>query len=375
MKTKHSIIAKIFRAFHAWSIKGREYCYSRPFFNSRAQSSESGIALILVLFIVTLASILVVNMTWTSSLDARENRSVERGLQSEYLLKSALNFARVLIVSDQNPEIDGKTDPWANGMLPLADGAPLPLEMLGLQRPGIRLSLEVRPADSKFPLQSIHVNTVLRDAAVRLFQSLGFDEDGEEDTSGLFPGKVFSSAELVANLIDYLDADRESYQSPDFPTANGIEGSLKEGTEFRNDGKLSRLGELSSVPGFTPARMQLLLPLTRAIGKQRMNVNFTPKVVLSALSDEMTPSLAEGIVAYREGPTPFGDQDSNLNAELANIIGPDAANDLAPLLDTDSQSFEVIAKVEDGGSNYFLRAFLAGARAGEPPSVFSMELY
>lgn len=340
-----------------------------------AKKDERGIALLLVLVIVTLASIFVVHMSWKSSLEARQNKAVERSLQAEYLLKSALNFARVLIMADQVPEVDGKTDPWANGVLSLADGALLPLEMLGIHTPGIRLSLEVRPADSKFPLQAIKDNPVHRDAAVRLFQALGFDNDKQADTTGLFPGRVFTSAEMVANIIDYYDSDKESYQSPDFPNASGIEGQLPEGLELRNEGKMSRVSELAAIPGFSPARVQLLLPFTRVLGKQKMNVNFIPKVVLQSLSDDMTPSLADALIAFRDGPIPFGDQDSNLAAELTNIIGDSVADEILSLLDTDSQSFEVVAKVEDAVSSYFLRALLAGSRPGEAPKVFSMEIY
>lgn len=339
---------------------------------SSVNSKQQGIALLLVLFIVALATILVVSLSYSTYLSSRANLVTERSLQAEYLLKSTLNLSRVLIKNDKTSE-DSKRDPW--GMF--SEGHEVPASILGINEPGLKIELQIRPEETKLSVAKLVLGGSLgapewRDALVRLFQLLNFDNDGEEVKSGPFQGKHFSSAELVANLIDYMDPDITSFDDPSFG-ARGIESDLPEGT-FQNS-PMTRIGELNAVPGFTPARVQKLLPFVTVVGN-RINLNLAPPIILKALDPAMGETEVERMNAFRDSDK--GPFDSlNKDTELPNLIGSSTYNNIRTLVDVTCSYFEVIAKVDYGTASYYLRAVIAktSSTAGALPDIESMELY
>ena len=340
--------------------------------------AEAGVALILVLFIVTLASIIVINITYTSSLEARSNLATERSLKAEYLLKSAISFAQTMIKQDVSPSVDGQQDLWAK----FAEGAPLDPSWFGINDPAARIWLEIRAADSKLNIRIVDTNQMYRIMLVHLFRELGFDSDEEEDHTGLFPNRVFTSEELVANLIDYIDDDADDFQDPNFP-ATGIDEQIPKDYFPNLDNKtdLQRIGELSLIPGFTPTRVRRMMPFVRVVGQNKININLAPKVVLRSLErdlniDEITDTEVDAIDAFRNGPDgPFGEQNPNLYEQLVGIIGQTLAQKISPALDTNSADWQVIAKVDYGVSTFFIRAHLAQGASGDLPEIQSFELY
>lgn len=350
-------------------------CRQTPFLHQDPlllRKSERGVALVLVLFVVALASIIVVNLSYSASLEMRTNLMVERGLKSEYLLKSAINFGRAILREDTSPE-DAPQDTW--GLF--RNGIPIPTDALNIHDPALKsLELEIRPEESKLPVAALlsggSVNIQWRDVFHRFFVSLGFDEDEEEDESGYFPGRVFKSDELVANLIDYMDQDSDSYQSNDF--VSGIESELPEGV-FPNR-SLQRIGNLTSIPGFTASRVRQLTPFLTAFGnRRRLNINLAPSAILRALHEEIGDEEVSAIVAFRENGEegPFTNQ--NRKEKLSEILGEAVYDELAPMLDVQSRWFQILAKVDYGTSTNFARAYVSQAANGEMPVTRIMELF
>lgn len=332
----------------------------------RTSAGQRGLALILVMFIVALASILVVNLTYSTYLGSRLGAASERAVQAEYLLKSALNAARAIIHSDETQE-DSQKDAWGR----FTNGVAIPPEMLGLNQPNLRMQLEIRPLDTKIPLGELvptatgQVHIRWRDILARLFRKLGFDEDEEEDRDG----KIYGAEEMVANLIDYMDPDKNSYDAPGFPA--GIEGQLPEGT-FPNI-RIQRVGELAKIPGFTPYRIQQMIPFVHTFGRNRVNVNVAPRLVLHALDDKFDEEAVSAVVAYRESEDGPFTSIVKFN-EIANV--PELGID--PLLSTDSTWFEVLAKVDYGTSIHFLRSYVVKSPtpgAKDLPEIRSVELF
>lgn len=326
-------------------------------------------ALLLVVFVVTLASILVVNLTYSVFLEARLNTATEKGIAAEYVLKSALNVARVVLKNDNSNE-DSEKDIWAI----FARGAPVPPEWLGMNEPNVVVTLELRPESSKMsikPAQGNDVNTARRDALVKLFQLLQFDDDNDPQPFGPFAGKVFNSKDMVANLIDYIDADKESYAEGDF---RGVDAEMPEGV-FPNVGNIMYLNELQLIPGFTPARVERLIPFVTTYGSEKVNINFAPLFVLQSLDPDLDESLAQALIDFRtSGNGPF--EVSNLTNQLRTVLGNDDLADRLPSrVTTTSDWFQVIAKVDYGVSNYFLRAYLVRNATKELPKIKWVELF
>lgn len=295
----------------------------------------------------------------------------ERGMQAEYLLKSAVNFARILLKEDITSE-DSVQDFWG----PFSSGAPIPLELLGIQEPNVRVALEIRPEESKIPLRALVPTSAgepdikWRDTLVRLFRNLGFDADGEEDQTGLFPGRQFSSEELVANLVDYMDQDKESYRPGDF--ASGIESDLPQ--EYFPNTRITRVGEIKVIPGFTPARIRRIEPLITVFGNSRVNINLAPEVVLRSLSEDLNEQQIESIGEFRKGEDgPFTFQ--NQKERLSEMIGESTYDRINTMISVESRWYQVLAKVDYGATTYFMRAFLSKEEKNELPAIRSLEIF
>jgi len=340
--------------------------------------SEEGVALLIVVFIVALCSILVVNLTQSSYREGRINNAAAKRIQAEYLLKSTINFARVLISNDESPETDAPADKWAT----FAKGQAIPVpEAMGINVPGLNIEIEIQPEDQKFPIRALltgpgaggQVDIKWRDACVRLFRQLGFDDDlNEVDHTKTFPGKHFTSAELVALLIDYMDFDNDTYDPGDFPA--GIEGDLPPNT-FSNS-QLKRIGELQTIPGFTPARLRKLFPFITVFENNKVNVNFASPILLKAISEDIDDSTVAAIDQFRNSEDGFTPQ--NLSTEMAAIIGQEGYDQIASMLKVGSSWFQIIAKVYYGETTYFMRAYVSegGSGGGDGlPVIRSVELF
>ena len=339
--------------------------------HSGPAAAERGVALILVLFIVSLASVLVVSLTYSTHLASRLGAMTERGFEAEYLLKSAVNLARVLIKEDTTPE-DGPQDLWGE----FSGGVGVPPQLLGLETPNVTVALEIRPEESKIPLRALvpvssgPPDLKWRELMVRLFRRLGFDDDEEVDHTGLFPGRRFTAEELVAILIDYMDADNDSYAPGDF--AAGVEGELPPNTLA--NARIARIGELAGVPGFTPERLRKLSPFVTVFGNGRININLAPKVVLEVLSPDISEAQVQQIIEYRASKDgPFNEQ--SFSSVLSEMIGQDTWERVSSMLTVRGGWFQVLSKVDYGNTTYFMRAYVSKAGQKELPEIRSVELF
>lgn len=338
--------------------------------------SSRGVALILVTFIIALATIIVVNLTYNTYMASRANLVAERSLQSEFILKSVVNFARVLIKMDTSTE-NSKQDAWAK----FSSGQAVDPKIFGINEPGLKIEVEIDSEDAKIPLKILVSSATSgaaptwRDILKRLFQSLGFDNDKEVQKSGQFKGRFFSSEELVANLIDYMDSDKTSYDVSGF--AKGIESDLDETNPFRNS-PIDRPDELANIPGFTQKRVRMLLPYVTTYGPSRkVNINLAPKIIIKALLDDMTDKEVNQIIGFREAKDgPF--TDINHNDEIEKILGPSRKSAMNLIYDVGTKSnpyFQVLAKLDYNYSTFFMRAYVYRLSLGDLPYIFSVELF
>jgi general secretion pathway protein K len=341
--------------------------------HSRTES-ERGIALILVIFMIALASALIVALTDSTYIAMRLNSAAERRVSSEYLLKSAVNLSRVLIKIDKTDFDNPVEDIW----MQFIDGAEVPGAFLGISEQNVRIQLQITSESGKIPLRQLvnatgtQANDQYRDLFRRLFKVLGFDTDEREvDQTALFSGKHFKSDELVANLIDYMDSNTESYSSPGF--AQGIEGDLPTTSPFRNEHIDSISSELGSIPGFTPARVQRILPFVTTTSS-KININAAPKEVLMAISDDITDQVAQAIIDYRNPASGGPFVPATWIQELQRITQSNDPN-ITSLTNIKSSYYEVIAKVDYGTSYFMARSVLRSLGAGRLPELRGIELF
>ena len=319
---------------------------------------------------MALGSIIVVDLAYTSYLGARLSSATTRSLQAEYLLKSAVNVARVMLKEDTTPE-DAQQDSWGTFL----SGQAVPPQLLGIGDTALQISMEITAEESKFPLRAIvnsdgSVEKKWRDAAARLFRSFGIDEDGEVDHTRVFPERNFVSEELVALLIDYMDKDSDSYDDGG-SFAPGVESDIADDL-FPNE-RLKRVGELASIPGFTPGRLQKLTPLITIFGPSNViNINLAHPKVIQSLHEDISEAQTKAILEFRKAQ-PF--DENNRADELSAILGDEIYGEIRSMLTVHSKWFQVLAKVDYSTSVYFMRAYISESNDGELPVIRSVELF
>ncbi len=291
-------------------------------------------------------------------------------MQAEYILKSVVNFARVIIKADKSPE-DSVKDGWAL----FVNGTDIPAELLGVRDPNVRVQVEIRPEEGKIPLKTLvpvssgNPDIRWRDTLARLFELLGFDDDKQQDQTGLVSDGI-GAKRLVSILIDYMKSDDETYDPGDFP--RGLKGDLPK--DLFPGTRLTRIAELDMIPGFTASRIRRLIPYVTVLGDGRVNVNLAPTMVLKALDENITDDAVLSIVAFREGEDgPFTFQ--NQAEKLRDILGDQIYDRISSRVTSDSKWYQVIAKVDYGTTSYYGRAYIQKASPGELPLIRSLELF
>jgi type II secretory pathway component PulK len=340
------------------------------------------VALLIVIFMIVLASALLASLAESTYVTMRLNSAAERRVRAEYVLKSAVNFAQVLIKNDVTPHDDPIQDAW----MAFSNEQEIPGELLGLNEPNVKITLLIASEAGQLPIQKLlsatgTPNQQYIEIFARLFKTLQLDLPSKSTlnpagTAGQAQ-KVFSAEELVANIVDYLDKDTQSFEMPSLPGAfKGMEGELPPEAALRNQGSFDSLpSELGSVPGFTPDKVQKLLPFVANTNLSNVNVNAAPVEVLMALSADMTRDIAQKIVEFKE-PQNGGPFTSDMRNQLTAIAGANVINPIASILAPQGSYFEVIAKVDYGTSTFIASAELQkGQGAGRLPTRRSFQMY
>jgi len=287
-----------------------------------ADDSEKGFALLLVIFVVSLATILVLDFAEQMDAYQRSSRSYTEQVQGVLMLKSAVNLGKLLIEApkpEETKDEDWLFEAWNNiGSVPS-----IPLEgILG------ELRLMIVDDDGKIDVNAIQSlggfpaggaqppqppqqpgggglavtdnPTYWRNVLKQLFDIEGFQREQFPDGSYRTLGNVaFASGDQVAVIADFIDSDGESLQVPGFE-GTGIEGNAEKAWFYNRP--LKHMAELAAVPGMTLDRVQRVAPFvkispTAASLSNGVNINTAPFEVLVALGFPQTQ--AEEIIQKR----------------------------------------------------------------------------
>lgn len=320
----------------------------------------------MVILMIAIAMTVLTALSDSTYVAMRLNSAAERRVKAEYILKSAVNVAVVLIDNDKTDTDDPVKDDW----MKFTQGLEAPGELLGLSEPNVRVSLLIASEQGKIPLLRLKDSSTTgtpstqvgmwADVLLALLTNLGVGSGSGANRPPVSP------EQLVANLVDYIDTNEDDFTYRNF---HGIESSLEEGQKFRNEGKIESLAsELSAIPGFTPDVVQQILPFVSTADFQKVNINSAPPQVLMALDATVTPSIATAIIQARDpvqGGAPF--TESDMGSRLT-ALGADAEAVRAKAASSGNKLFEVIAKVEYGTATYMASATINKSPRGGPGS-------
>jgi general secretion pathway protein K len=291
--------------------------------------TQHGVALVLVLLIVAMATTIAAFMVQQQAFWQREMENGRDRAQARRIAEAGIDWARAVLADDAsvNPGVDNAREMWAM-QLPA-----IPVE-------GGEVQGTIVDQQGLFNLNNLVANGVLSAPDLARFQRL-------LATLGL-------PQELGNTLVDWMDANSETMP-------NGAEDeyymSLDKPYRCANL-PLSDIGELVWVRGFDATTIQRLQPFVSVlpVSNTAVNVNFAPPEVLMAILPGLTLQDARQL-ALQASSTPFMSL-----ADFLQRLPKTVIQDSTLLLSVSSQYFMVTgyATQGDGASSAHVLLYRAG---------------
>lgn len=239
---------------------------------------QNGVAIIMVLLIVALATSLAAFMATQQNLWLRQVESQFDRAQARRIGIAAIDWARAVLADDARTSgVDHEKEIWALRLpaMPVESG-----EVTGV----------IEDRQGMFNLNNLVRNGTMSAPDVAQFKRL--------------LGMLGLPVELATTLADWMDADSET-QYPG-GAENAYYLTLQRPYRAANR-PLAELGELSLIKGFDSRTIERLRPYVAALPLPgAINVNFAPPEVLAAVAENM--SLADArLLAQQRNMRPFKD--------------------------------------------------------------------
>lgn len=286
---------------------------------------QQGVALILALLVVSLATLLAVAMTTRQQLDIARTANIIQGDQAYLYALAGENWAkRILFRDSKNTTIDSLNEVWATLLLPL----PLP---------GGVIQVQLEDLQSRFNLNNlVNDNDQPNWPAFSVLQRLLMVLD-------LPP-------ELAAAIVDWIDSNNE----PQLPQGAEDNAYLAKTPAYRTANRpLRSPSELRLITGFDTDSYQRILPYISALPTPTpININTASLPILRAVVTDLSEAEAQAIVATRQNQ-PFNSLSDFLAHEALAGLKIEANN-----LTVSSQYFLLTASVQIGRGKAQLSSIL-----------------
>ena len=322
---------------------------------------------------------MITDLASNSRFDQRSSKALTEDIQAQFLLKSALNFARALI---EAPKIDDIKEDWLGDYwakvgsmpsLPLAD-VPGELRLLITDESG-KIELNAikgtsTPAASSGAETNVQTQADFwKNALLDIFERLGFVREQYSAEKKRTAGNIgFDASAQVAEIHDWIDKDKLPFRSATF-SGEGSESKAREKLYYNRP--LKSLSELALVPGMTLERVSRVAPFVKASGRtgasgKSVNVNTAPIEVLQALGfpDNQVLEIAE-----KRSILP-------ITKEILDLL-TEGNQQLKRATKVNSNNFSVYARVRMANTTKWLKARVSASGSGKKRTtkVLSTEIY
>ena len=331
---------------------------------------QSGIVLIVVILAISLMLILVTLMIEGQHIFVRGLANQKISEQGFHYSQGLNSWAERVLHDDSNRIVDSLNEEWAKFGRPQPEALDEQSESFSLNRSTARGLQDARDeaeqASIDFGIDAIEVtiddlqgrynlnNIAIKDPKLRsgqrhvflnLLKQLEIGEFDERDR-------------LYGVLLDWLD-DNEA-RSP-----NGLESSdyqIRNNPYYAADQKLTSLGELRYLDGYTPEIINKLKPFVTVLPLEdaKININTTSSEVLASLSAGKVENVSSvaGFLALRQMPDFTGFQPNQINDAQSAIIGVSliSAQPVANMMQVNSQFFQINTKVTLGEYQVCMRS-------------------
>ncbi len=299
------------------------------------RNDESGVALLMTVFVVALSTILVLDFSSETLRYQRQCRMFQERVQADFMLRTGIAYAKAIIElpkEDPTTTTDSHSDPWS-----IVDSlSDLPIE-------GFTGETRLKIVDDS---AKININDILsvnqnfwREILRNLFVPLGFvNEKYPEEEARTLGNTGYEAGRQIAVLIDWIDSDQQTFVDPQFDF-QGIESNLDQRFFFNRP--LASLSELALVPGITLEKLNRMSRYIKTNGISRININTTSQETLEAMG--IDPIQIDDIIDQREltGGIAQGTLDQIVSLEIQTGANPQ----LGQFISTTSQGFSVFLKI------------------------------
>jgi general secretion pathway protein K len=331
----------------------------------KSKSRETGFVIIVVLMVVFLMVTLLTYMIEKQHVLIRRIANQNISEQGYQYAQGVNAWAERVLHDDINRQVDYLGEDWATfGKDPEEadqDDESFSLKLSSQKEEeeqaaidfGIEgLEYSIIDLQSRYNLNNLNNrNPALRSAQKRVFLNL---------LELLEIGELQDRESLYAALFDWLDEN-------DLEVVNGVESGfykVKNTPYYAADQKLTSLGELRYVEGFTREVIRKLKPYVTVlpIDNARININTTSTEVLSSLSSVpvVDVSSVAAFLAIRSDENFLGfSQAATEQAKLAIIgVSPVRRIPVANMMQANSQFFQINTKVMLGDFQYCMRTIV-----------------
>ncbi len=296
---------------------------------------QSGVAVLTAMLVVTVGTILAVNLMWQAQLDQRRTAAALAADQGLMYAQGAEAWAADILRQDlvDSPTGDTLGEIWATEI------PPLPVE-------GGYIAGRLEDLHGRFNLNNlVNGNGAADELALRQFERL-------LALLGLDPA-------LGTAVVDWLDPDSDAR----FP--NGGEDADYGATDpqYRTANvSVTSPSELMAVTGFDAENYRSIAPYVTALPiGTRLNLNTAPAPLLASLSDELDLAMAASLVEER-GTAGFTD----VETVFAELLPPE----MLVRVGVDSEHFLLTATVVLGRTQLTMRSVLQREPSGLTRALF-----
>ena len=295
----------------------------------RKVPNNRGIALILVILMISVIVAVTIQLNVASRAEIQEAANIGDGIMLSYIAKSGFNGAEALLMEDDNA-VDSLTEDWANA------GLLSSMSEVLFSRGVFFLSIE--DESGKLPINKLvdgtDYNNAIKEVMIRFLESNEFNLDEQQ------------VRDIVDAIKDWIDEDDE-------PTGFGVENAYYKGLENPypcKNGLLDSIDELLKIKGITgnifygSDTTPGLRNYVTVHGGSKININTAPPMILRALAKGIAVEMAADMDEFRR-------DESNDLADASwykDVTGMDAVTIDQNLITVQSDVFTIISTGQVG---------------------------
>jgi general secretion pathway protein K len=301
----------------------------------KSRARQRGVAVLIAMLVVTVGTIIAVNLMWHGTLDLRRAEASLAGDQGLLLVQGAEAWAADILRQDMvdSPDTDNFSEQWAIELPPLpVDGGTITGKLEDLQ--------------GRFNLNN-------------LIDSRGREDELSRKQFERLLSVVEADPSLAGAVVDWLDPDTEQR----FPSGGEDPAYSDSDPPYRTaNAMITTPSELMAVAGFDRETYAKVAPYLAVLPiGTTLNVNTASAVVLASLSDDIDISTAESLVEQRDGAE-FLDIDKTFE----DLVEPE----VLMRIDGVSEHFLLTATVTLGTNQLTMRSILQRDPSGLTRALF-----